>query len=273
MQPSFPHKPSPDRPPSRDDLFALTSFACLLAEKSGKIIQSVFHKAVLDVEEKEDGSPVTAADRDAEALMRDLITKEYPSHGVIGEEGDDLNRDAEWTWVLDPIDGTKSFTCGVPLFGTLIALQFQGHPVIGVIHHSALNLLVVGVQGEPTTVNGRKVRVSETKSLEQARMVTTDHLNVARYQDGPRFQTLCQKVKLYRQWGDCYMYTLLAQGKIDIAIDPIMNPWDIKALIPVIVGAGGVITDYQGQNPVCGSSIIASNPCLHPQIIGDLNAI
>ncbi len=253
-------------------MISLVSFACLLAEKSEKIILSGFRKN-LKVESKDDGSPVTITDRDAEQSMRELIEAKYPDHGILGEEFGETRSDAEYVWVLDPIDGTQSFICGVPLFGTLIALLKNGKPIIGVIHLPVLKEMFVGVEGQATTCNGQAVRVRESVSaLKDAVLTSTDHLNLGKYQNEAAFLRLAKSVRLYRGWGDCYMYTLLAKGKVDIVVDPIMNIWDIQALIPVVRGAGGVISDYQGQAPENAKSIVATTPALHTSVIQCLNS-
>jgi histidinol phosphatase-like enzyme (inositol monophosphatase family) len=245
------------------------TFLIELAERSGDFIRPFFASPDLAVENKSDDSPVTAADRGAEQLLRELIAKKFPSHGIIGEEFGNERPDAEWTWVLDPIDGTKSFMSAVPLFGTLIALMHEGQPVLGAIHQPILRQLMIG-DGRSTTLNGRPMRVRPTARLEDATLLTSDPLNPARYQDGARYAGLEKRVRLSRTWGDCYGYLLLAGGWADLMLDPIMNTWDIQALIPVVRGAGGVITDWHGGDPVKGSSIVAANPILHPQVIAAL---
>jgi myo-inositol-1(or 4)-monophosphatase len=256
---------------TRVSMNALVSFACLLAENTEKIILSGFRRN-LKVERKNDDSPVTIADRDAEQKMRELIGVKYPDHGILGEEFGETGADAEYVWVLDPIDGTQSFICGVPLFGTLIALLKNGKPIIGVIHLPVFKEMFVGVEGSPTTCNGKIVRVRESVSaLKDAVLTSTDFLNIGKYQKEAAFLSLAKSVRLYRGWGDCYAYTLLVQGKVDIVVDPIMNAWDIQALIPVVRGAGGVITDYQGKTPENGTSIVASTPSLHVSVIRCLN--
>lgn len=245
-------------------------FARLLAKKSAELILPYFHSD-LKVEDKADHSPVTKADKMAEKLMREMISKNFPDHGIIGEEFGKANEKAEFVWVLDPIDGTKSFICGVPLFGTLIALLKDGLPILGVIHLPALKELYIGVKGEGTTLNGTKIKVRKTKELSEAVLLCTDHLDVINHQNEASFLKLAKQVKFYRNWGDCYMYTLLARGAVDIAIDPVMNYWDIQALIPVIEGAGGIITDYQGHPASQATSTVASNPYLHSKVIQCLN--
>lgn len=245
-------------------------FALELAESSGDFIRPYFANPALAVETKSDMSPVTAADRGAEELMRARIARKFPDHGIIGEEFGDDRPDAEWVWVLDPIDGTKAFTTACPLFGTLIALLHEGRPVLGIIHQPVLRQMLMG-DGATTTLNGRPVRVRPCPSFEDATLLTSDPLNPAKYQNGPAFDAVAQRARVYRTWGDCYGYLLVACGWADIAADPVMNPWDIAALVPVIRGAGGVITDWQGGAPYPANSTVAANPELHRQLIAALN--
>ncbi len=245
-------------------------FAEHLSEMSGKIIKEYF-RTKINVESKADNSPVTIADKKAEETMREEIMKNFPDHGILGEEFGNYNEDAEYKWVLDPIDGTKSFVCGAVTFGTLIALLKNGEPILGVFNQPILNEYLVG-DNKVTKLNGYIVQVRECNNLSEAVLLTTDHLNISRYQDEVKFNELIKKVKLYRQWGDCYGYYLLATGFADVMIDPVMSPWDSLALIPIIRGAGGMITDYHGNDPVNGKSIIASNPGIHRQVISFLNA-
>ncbi|ATC64663.1 histidinol-phosphatase [Nibricoccus aquaticus] len=252
------------------DLTPYRAFLIELAERSGDFIRPYFASADLAVEIKSDDSPVTAADRGAEKLIRDLIAKKFPSHGIIGEEFGNDRPDAEFVWVLDPIDGTKAFMTAVPLFGTLIALMHDGQPVLGAIHQPILRQLMIG-DGQTTTLNNRPVSVRHTARLEDATLLTSDPLNPAKYQNGAAYSALEKRVRLSRTWGDCYGYLLLSSGWADLSIDPIMNPWDIQALIPIVRGAGGIITDWQGGDPVKAASIVAANPILHPQVIAALN--
>lgn len=241
-----------------------------LAAESGSFIRPLFGQRSLAVESKADQSPVTAADRGAEKLMRAMIAKRFPDHGIIGEEFGSENGDAEFVWMLDPIDGTKSFITGVPLWGTLIALLHHGQPILGCIHQPILAQLVIG-DGSSTTVNGRPTRVRPCSRLAEATLLTSDTTNLGKYQNGPACEKLASQVKLYRTWGDCYGYLLVATGLADIMIDPIMNPWDIAALVPVIRGAGGVITDWKGGSAFPAESTVAASPELHAQVIAALN--
>lgn len=245
-------------------------FIQLLSTESGGIIKRYF-RTTLNIETKLDSSPVTLADKLAEEKIRELIQKEFPDHGIIGEEFGEYNADAEFVWVLDPIDGTKSFISGALSFGTLIGLLKNGKPIIGVINHPILNELLIG-DNKVCKLDGRKVNVRSCSGLSTATLLTTDYLNIGKYQNQKKFDKLVKEVNLYRNWGDCYGYYLLATGFADVMIDPIMSVWDSMALIPIITGAGGVITDYNGNDPIKGNSIIAANSLIHKQVIKILNS-
>lgn len=247
----------------------LKDFSRVLAAESGKIIKGYFRNEIT-IETKADSSPVTIADKKAEETMRELIMKHYPGHGIIGEEFGRYNPEAEYQWVLDPIDGTKSFVCGALSFGTLIALMKNNEPILGVINQPVLNEFLLG-DNQTTTLNGSPVKVRPCANLKDAVLLNTDHLNIAKYQNKEKFDKLISSVKLYRNWGDCYGYYLLATGYADIMIDAIMSLWDLMALIPVIKGAGGVITDYHGGSAVHGNSIIAAAKEIHADVIKILN--
>ena len=240
-------------------------FSKALASASGDIINSYF-RSDFAVETKSDESPVTVADKQAEEIMREMIMKEYPAHGIIGEEFGDHNEDAEYQWVLDPIDGTKSFVSGTFLFGTLIGLMKDGQPIVGTIHHPLTSHLLIGT-GDETRLNGEIVRVRPTRELRDAVMLYSDFIHIGRYQNGIAFQQLMGRTKYNRTWGDCHGYFLLATGYADIMLDPIMHLWDIVALIPVVEGAGGKITSWNGGPPLSGNGIIATNGPLHSQVL------
>jgi histidinol phosphatase-like enzyme (inositol monophosphatase family) len=244
-------------------------FAQMLARESSRIIMEYF-RTELRVEAKSDDSPVTIADKKAEERIRELIMKNYPGHGILGEEFGLHQEGADYCWVLDPIDGTQSFISGVPLFGTLIALTHKEEPVLGLVNFPALQQSLLG-DGKQTMLNGQPVKVRACSELSDALMLTTDIQNIERYRKIKPFNELSHQVRLTRTWGDCYGYFLLATGYADIMVDPIMSPWDAQALIPVIRGAGGVITDYYGNDPVHGDSIIAAAPGLHKQVVDRLN--
>lgn len=251
------------------ELEELKRFSKLLADESQKIILSYF-RTPLNIETKKDFSPVTIADKKAEGIMRSLILKEYPAHGILGEEYGEQNPEAEYKWILDPIDGTKSFICGTPLFGTLIALLKNSEPILGVINLPALNQYLIG-DNSSTVLNGEAISVRDCKPIEDAVLLASDQLSFEKYRSQQGFERLIRKVKLYRMWGDCYGYYLLSSGYADIVIDPIMSKWDLAALIPIVRGAGGKITDYYGNDPLNGNSIVATGGKIHQDVIEILN--
>jgi len=243
-------------------------FATELAEISGERIREIWNSDDQALEFKEDDTPVTRADREAEELMRSLIKKRYPSHGIIAEEFGSENEGADWVWILDPIDGTKSFMAHVPLFGTLIGLLYQGEPVLGVINQPVLRQLAMG-DNKVTTLNGKPVKARPQLKIERALMLATDPNLLELTDDIPGLPKLCQSVYMRRTWGDCYGYLMVATGRADIMLDPILSPWDLLPVVPVIRGAGARITDWRGEEPRLGnvSSAVAAHPYLHQEII------
>ena len=253
----------------KNELLEFSNFCEKLTDISGKNIRKYF-RSEINVETKSDSSPVTIADKSTEEKLREMIMKEYPDHGIIGEEFGKYNEKAEYQWILDPIDGTKSFVCGAVTFGTLIALLKKGEPVLGVFQQPILKEFLIG-NNKQTYLNDELVKVKDVEKISEAVLLTTDHLGIEQFQNLKKFEALMRKVKLYRQWGDCYGYYLVASGFAQIMIDPIMNIWDSSALIPIIKGAGGIITDYQGHDAVKGDSIIAATPNIHKEVIKILN--
>ncbi|RKX33230.1 MAG: histidinol-phosphatase [Verrucomicrobia bacterium] len=252
------------------DTAVFESFAVELADAAGEIIRPLFGDPSLKVDTKSDATPVTEADRNAEIRIREMIRARYPDHGIQGEEFGMENDDAEFVWVIDPIDGTKSFITGCPLFGTLIALLHRGTPLVGLIHQPIIGQTCLG-NGTTTTLNGKPVRVRHTSTLAAATLLLTDFVNLGKYQNQTGFDRLVSEVALTRTWGDCYGYLLVASGFADIMLDPVVKDWDKLALIPVVRGAGGTITDWQGNDPVTGTSIVAASPGLHAEAIRILN--
>ncbi len=240
-------------------------FAQKLATASGDIIRK-YYRSEITVDEKSNRTPVTAADLESEQIMRDLIRVHYPHHSILGEEFETINPEAEFQWVLDPIDGTKNFVTGMPLFGTLIALLKNGQPLIGAINNPILNEFLVG-DSNRTWLNGKPVQVRECESIEKSTLLVTSHWNVENHRDRHAFDVLSRRAKLYRSWGDCYGYYLVATGYADIMIDPAMYFWDVAALVPIIRGAGGTITDYFGNDPMTGEGAVATAGPLHAEVI------
>jgi inositol-phosphate phosphatase/L-galactose 1-phosphate phosphatase/histidinol-phosphatase len=216
-----------------------------LADAARAVITGYFRQK-LAVDDKSDRSPVTVADREAEAAMRRLIEARFPDHGILGEEHGSVRAEAEHLWVLDPIDGTKSFISGIPLFGTLIALLHRGQPVLGVIDQPILGERWLGAAGRPTTLNGAPVQTRSCPSLAAATLFSTAPDSMFASFEAEGFARLRRAVKLMRTGADCYAYAQLASGFIDLVVEGQLKPYDYCALVPVIEGAGGVITDWQG---------------------------
>lgn len=250
----------------------MRAFCRQLAAVSGPIIRAHFGPATR-ARAKADQSPVTIADLEAERAMRALIQQQYPEHGIMGEELGAIRPDARWQWVIDPIDGTRSFVAGGLDFGTCVALLEDGVPILGMIHHPILNECVLG-DHTGTTCHDVAVHIDPAvRRIEDCILLTTDIDAVAKFQPAPGFTTLSRRVQYVRTWGNCFAYTLLARGYPCIVVDPIMALWDIAALIPIVRGAGGCITDYQGREPLQGTSIVASPPAIHEEVIRTLNAV
>ncbi len=227
------------------DVAALALLAERLADAARPITLRYFRTGV-EYDVKADASPVTVADREAEAAMRSMIGDAFPEHGILGEEHGAERLAARFVWVLDPIDGTKSFVTGKPLFGTLIALLRDGRPIVGCIDMPALDERWLGIEGRPTTFNGTPVCVRSCGSLDRAWLYATSP-QMFRGTEVSAFERLrggCYAAV----WGaDLYAYGLLASGRVDLVCEASLQPYDYCAVVPVIQGAGGVITDWQGQ--------------------------
>jgi inositol-phosphate phosphatase/L-galactose 1-phosphate phosphatase/histidinol-phosphatase len=239
------------------------TLAHALADAAGEIARRYFRQRIA-VDDKPDLTPVTVADREAEAAMRRLIAQTFPAHGVIGEEEGRTRADAEFVWVLDPIDGTKNFISGIPLFGTLIALARNGRPVLGVIDQPVLRERWVGIAGRASTMNGAPIRSRGCAALAQATLFSTSP-EMFRGEDAQRFERLRSRVKLARYGADCYAYAQLASGFIDLVVERDLKPYDYCALAPVVAGAGGAMCDWAGRPLDLGSDgrvIAAGEPRL-----------
>lgn len=254
----------------------LIAFANRLADTAGDIVRGYHAKEHTEIEVKEDGSPVTVADKECERRLRELIRATYPEHGIIGEEFGVERGDAEYVWILDPIDGTKSFIPRVPLYGVLFGLLHRGRPVIGVIDQPVLRERVVG-DGEITLFNGKPSRVRECASMKDALLLTTDIGNVRKAHGEAGFRRLEDACGIFRTWGDCYGHLMLAAGRADIMADPMLNPWDLLPLIPILEGAGAKVTDWQGRDPLAGTpmngsrGVVVAHPALHASVLAKLN--
>ena len=243
-------------------------FAQELADVSGDAIRPWF-RSRLDVQRKGDGSPVTEADRSAEAAIRERIADHFSNHGVIGEEFGSERADAEWVWVIDPIDGTGAFVAGLPTFGTLIGLMHEGAPLLGVLDQPILNDRWCGVNYPEVmrraTHNSHVVHTSSTTSLESSIgfATTPDMFEGADKQAWSALSTSFERV---RYGADCYAYGLLASGFVDVVCEASLKSWDYLALAPIVLGAGGQMTDWEGKTLTLGSMdrvVATATPQLH----------
>ena len=249
------------------------NFANLLADESENIIFNYFRKKI-DIKNKEDNSPVTIADQKVELRIRELINSKFPSHGILGEEYESFKIDSEFVWVIDPIDGTRSFIAGHKDFGTLIALLYKNKPVIGIINCPAHKERWIGIENQQTTLNNKLISTSSIKKIEESYMFTSGI-----YFDEPilrnGFEKIKNKSRYYRLGGDCYMYGMLASGLIDVVIEDTLKPHDYMALINVIEGAGGKVSDKFGNDININSdgSLVAScNKSIHKDLISIINS-
>ena len=216
-----------------------------LTEVSRPILKR-YYRQKLDIIDKADESPVTKADRECEAALRETINATFPDHGIFGEEFGAERADAEHVWVLDPLDGTRSFITGRPLFGTLIALTRGGKPILGVIDMPILSDLFLGVAGQPSTLNGEPIKARPCAGLGDAYFSTISPLMFSG-QNAARLEKLTGKAKSSTFGGDCYQYAMVATGFIDLVVERDLGIYDFAALVPVIEGAGGHITDWRGH--------------------------
>ena len=210
---------------------------------------------------KTDGSPVTIADREAEAAMRATILEAFPTHSILGEEEGDTVGTAPYRWILDPIDGTESFVRGVPLFGALVGVEREGEMLAGVCHMPAIGETVAAAKGLGSRWNGRLCHVSAVTDLSQAFIVSTSPRALRRRTQ--RYLQLEDQALRTRGWSDCYAYLLVATGRADLALDPVMKPWDAAPFVCILPEAGGRFTDWRGNVTAHGGDAIASNGHLH----------
>lgn len=249
---------------------SIIPFLKLLAEESARVINPLFASPDLQVDLKDDDTPVTYADKKAEEIMRSRIAEEFPGHGIIGEEFGEENAGAEYTWILDPIDGTRSFAAGSPHFGTLVALMKDREPLWGMIHLPAIGQLYIG-DNSVCLRNDHPTTLRKPPPLKDCFLLTTDPKSPAIHQDASGWKALVESTGQYRSWGDCFGYTLLASGGADIMTDPILNLWDLAALIPVLRGAGAATSGWKGGDPFKEESLVACHPSIHSAVIRLLN--
>lgn len=244
----------------------LLEFAIQAAERAGTITLKYFLRGV-EVETKTDDSPVTVADRETEEFIRSEIERRFPGDSILGEEYGLKEGRTGFRWILDPIDGTKSFVRGVPLYGTMIGLEKEGNPILGVVRFPPLGQTLAALDGEGCTINGAPCRVSKTADLASAAVTMTSYGDTVKDWGEGVLLRLIEKTGLHRTWGDCYGYLLVATGNADIALDTVVKIWDVTPLIPIIQEAGGKITTRNGDTSIHMTECIASNGILHEEVI------
>ena len=253
---------------SSNNLKEFAVFAAELAESARRMSLRHFRN-LPSIEYKKDGSPVTVADRDTETVVRHLISDRYPEHSIVGEEHGSLSSNTSWSWVIDPIDGTRSFIAGKPTFGCLIALLYENRPMIGIIDMPALNERWTGIKGEPSVYNGSQCYSKKYQPLSEATIFATS-IDMFNQHERTTFDRLSSSARFRNFGADCYAYGLLASGHTDIVMESDMANHDFLALVPVIEGSGGCITDWEG-NPLdffSGRQVLATaNPTLHQECL------
>ena len=231
-----------------------------------------YYQAGVQPEWKADESPVTVADREAEQKIRQLVERSFPGDGIVGEEYGRQEGSSGYRWLVDPIDGTKAFVQGVPLYGVLIGIETPQGVEAGVVLLPALGELVWAARGAGCWWNGRPAAVSGVDRLQDACLVYTEGGSFAKYGQGPAWEALCRGSRIQRGWGDCYGHVLVATGRAEACFDPVMNPWDCGPLLPILQEAGGTFTDWQGQATVYGPDAFSTNGRLFPAVMEQLKA-
>ena len=251
---------------SNNELKELLEFSITLALGAGDLSLNYFRKQP-ETSTKADGSYVTVADREAEAYLRREIAERFPDDGILGEEEGEHRGRSGRRWIIDPIDGTFAFVHGVPFYGVLIALEIAGEMNVGVINIPVLNEMVAAAKGVGCFLNNAPARVSSVNRLEDALVLATDFNACKRYGFGRAAEALQARAKSSRTWGDCYGYVLVATGRAEVMLDPVMNLWDCAPLLPIMEEAGGTFTNWRGEKTAHGGNSIATNGALFDEVM------
>ena len=232
------------------------------ARKAGDLARG-FYETTFDVEKKADDSPVTIADKQAEQLIRQMVAQHFPDDGFLGEEyADEVGRSG-YRWVIDPIDGTRAFVRHIPIWGTLLGLEYQDDPIAGIAYAPALGNLWRGLRGDGAFRDDRRIRVSDIEQLDRAYL---SYSGVGWFKEAghlDRFTRLCDATERQRGHGDFYGFVLVAQGSVDVMVDHGVHAWDVAALVPIVEEAGGTFTDWSGNRTIHSTDVVACNPALH----------
>ena len=258
--------------PSPEDLSSRLEFALSVAQEASELILRYYQSTDLAVERKRDSSPVTEADKNTEILIRERLAVAFPDDAILGEEFPDKEGTSGFSWILDPIDGTKSFIHGVPLFGTLIGVEYQSKCVVGVVQFPALNEVIYAARGSGAwwrigDREPRRARVSSVTDLSEATFSTTNPSRWFNTGLEDQLRTLLTKTHLARGWGDCYGHMLVATGRADVMIDPALNAWDAAALLPIVEEAGGEFIDWTGEPTIYGGNGLSVVPGLKAVVL------
>jgi histidinol-phosphatase len=258
--------------PSPSGIETRLQLARAIGREAGQFTLQYFQQDNFEVQRKSDRSPVTVADRGAEKLLRERILAAYPSDGIIGEEWGNLEGTSGINWILDPIDGTKSFISGVPLYGTMIGIEHGGRSLAGYVYIPGLDEGVYASAGQGTwhfrgSSDARRASVSKKTSLADSLVVTSQVDTFAKRNAAQVFQKLEQAAYITRTWGDCYGYMLVATGRAEVMIDPMLNVWDAAAVQPIIEEAGGTFTDWQGTPTIQAGEAVATNGLVREEVL------
>ena len=253
----------------RTEVRELLDFATELAHEAGDL-SLTYYGRVVEHDAKGDGSPVTIADREAEQLIRKRVEARYPEHGILGEEYGESNEGARVRWILDPIDATRSFMRGVPLYGVLIGIEVEGEAAVGVAHFPPLRETVAAGTGLGCTWNEKPCRVSDVATIGQSVVCTTDVERLLSRPEGPGWRRIQQQAAFSRTWGDCYGHALVATGRIEAQVDPVMAPWDAGPFLTIATEAGGKFTTLGGEATIHGGSGVSSNGRIHDFVLDEL---
>ena len=240
-----------------------------MAEEAGDVTLRHYGR-IVEHDAKLDGSPVTVADREAETHIRTRVEGRYPEHSILGEEFGESNPGARVRWILDPIDATRSFMRGVPLYGVLVGIEVEGEPAVGVSHFPPLGETVAAGRGLGCTWNGEPCRVSAVDRIEDALVCTTDVERILARPEGAGWRRLQQRAAFSRTWGDCYGHALVATGRAEAQVDPIVKAWDLAPFATIVTEAGGRFTTLGGEATIHGGSGISTNGLLHDEVLREL---
>jgi histidinol-phosphatase len=251
----------------KDDLQSLLEFTTETAYLAGRLTLGYFQAGV-HVDMKSDDTPVTAADRSAEQLIRSRIEAAYPAHAILGEEfGESSSDGATHRWLIDPIDGTKSFVHGVPLYSVLIGLEIEGKVEVGAAYFPALEEMVAAASGLGCWWNGRRAAVSPCSSLETAVVAFTDINNMDKHGKREAFDRICRSTYYRAGWGDAYGHALVATGRVELALDPVMSVWDCGPFPVILSEAGGFFGDWQGNETIYSQEALSTSLALLPEVM------